>query len=120
MAGPKSNALRCKEYYHRHRDRIRGDQKEYYEANKPQRLASNRKLRYGITQEEFDRMLEKQGRVCRICSTDVPGGRGTWKLDHSHVTNAIRGILCHHCNIMLGCAKDLPELLIKAAEYLVS
>lgn len=55
---------------------------------------------------------------CEICpSTD--SGKNDWNLDHNHVTNKFRGWLCSRCNGALGMFKDDPELLIKAAEYLL-
>ena len=39
-------------------------------------------------------------------------------LDHNHETGKFRGWLCINCNLILGHAKDNPELLIKLAEYL--
>lgn len=40
-------------------------------------------------------------------------------IDHDHFTGQIRGLLCYHCNLMLGHAKDDPVVLIAAAEYLL-
>lgn len=40
-------------------------------------------------------------------------------VDHDHVTGAVRALLCHNCNFMLGHAKDRPDLLMVAAAYLV-
>ena len=39
-------------------------------------------------------------------------------IDHDHETGFVRGILCSLCNTLLGHAKDDPEILRKAAEYL--
>ncbi len=39
-------------------------------------------------------------------------------LDHDHKTMVFRNMLCQHCNLMLGHAKDNPLILIRAAEYL--
>ena len=51
--------------------------------------------------------------ACEICSTEC-------KLvyDHCHKLGHFRGWLCHGCNVMLGFAKDDPEILQKAIEYL--
>jgi hypothetical protein len=48
-----------------------------------------------------------------------PGGRGDcFKVDHDHVTGAVRALLCHGCNIGIGLFRDDPGLLEDAASYL--
>lgn len=65
----------------------------------------------------FDSVFEHQGRVCEICRTDKPTGKG-WCADHDHATGLIRGVLCAHCNVGLGAFKDKPSLMYAAVEYL--
>lgn len=73
---------------------------------------------YGISLKTYDKMLEKQGGGCMICNTKTPEGKGRFHIDHNHLTGKIRGILCCHCNRMLGAAKDDIEILAKAITYL--
>lgn len=75
------------------------------------------KRRYGITQEDFNKILEQQQGACAICDTGA--GEKPWHVDHDHSTGRVRGILCHSCNTGLGNFKDDPEVLRKALEYLV-
>ena len=63
-------------------------------------------------------MLEEQGGACAICRSTSPGGKGRFHVDHDHVTQEIRGLLCHGCNTTLGQVKDSPAALRAAAEYL--
>lgn len=78
-----------------------------------------RKYLYGLTQEQFEAMLEAQGGRCAICRTDTPGGRDNrWHVDHCHATGKVRGLLCNGCNIGLGHFKDDPERLLAAVAYL--
>lgn len=58
-----------------------------------------------------------QGRRCAICETMDSGPRD-WCVDHDHVTNQFRGILCARCNLGLGQFKDSQLSLYKAIEYL--
>jgi hypothetical protein len=51
--------------------------------------------------------------ACPICGR---GGRICF--DHSHATKRFRGWLCNSCNLILGHAKDDPELLRNLASYL--
>jgi DNA-directed RNA polymerase subunit RPC12/RpoP len=77
------------------------------------------KRRYGITLEQRDQLLRKQRYRCAGCGTKTPGKRG-WMVDHCHTKKHIRGILCSHCNLTLGHAKDRPRVLRKLANYLES
>lgn len=71
---------------------------------------------YGLTQEEYDQILEAQNGACAIC-----GGSRNYNLqvDHCHKTEAVRGLLCKACNkwVLRG-ARDNPQTLRSAAEYL--
>ena len=73
---------------------------------------------YGISLQTYDKMLEKQGGGCMICGVKIPGGKGRFHVDHDHQTNKIRGLLCCHCNRLLGAAKDNIEILAGAIMYL--
>lgn len=74
------------------------------------------KTRYGITVEDYDRMMVEQQGLCSICR-GVPGKRG-FQVDHDHNTGKVRGLLCEPCNRGLGQFKDDPILLRVAAQYL--
>ena len=87
--------------------------------------AYNRKrqiARYGITVEDYDRMLAAQNGVCMLCGSppNPDGIRAASKLhiDHDHETGACRDLLCLACNHGLGAFKDNPGLLRAAAEYI--
>jgi Recombination endonuclease VII len=69
--------------------------------------------RYGIGAHDFDRLVEEQGRVCAICGRPDPE-----HVDHSHVTGAVRGILCFNCNGGLGQFRDSVDALRNAVVYL--
>src|SRR5262249_33531137 len=74
--------------------------------------------KYGLTEMDWDRMLAAQRNCCAICHTDKPGGKGErWHIDHDHVTNQGRGLLCHNCNVGIGNLRDDPEIIKRAAAY---
>lgn len=82
---------------------------------------SQLKLKYGITQEQFDSLLKKQGFACAICGANNPShSSGQWCVDHDHKTGAVRGLLCAHCNLGLGHLQDSISVLFKAIKYLES
>jgi hypothetical protein len=75
------------------------------------------KSAYGLTKEEYIFLLESNP-CCPICGKNFKENNLRPCVDHSHVTNLVRGILCIRCNTLLGVAKDNKEILLKAIEYL--
>jgi Recombination endonuclease VII len=77
------------------------------------RKKSNRKYRissYGLTQEQFDRLLAVQQHICGMCHEPFEEGQ-LIHVDHDHACcqrknrscgECVRGLLCHACNIALG------------------
>lgn len=77
------------------------------------------KQRYGISVEEFDEMLAKQGGGCAICNRPSHGaGARPLHVDHDHATGKFRGVLCASCNRALGYFQESPERIERAASYL--
>lgn len=75
---------------------------------------------FGLTGADWRAMAEAQAFVCAICG-QPPAGKGSQavlNVDHDHKTGAVRGLLCSDCNRLLGCAKDNPDVLAAAIEYL--
>src|SRR3990167_1814227 len=73
--------------------------------------------RYGITPEQYAELARAQGGTCAICAR-LPKNGHPLVVDHDHVTNTVRGLLCHNCNLTLGKFEDKPEWLERAAGYL--
>lgn len=67
-------------------------------------------------------MLSEQGGVCAVClKLETAVYRGKVKalsVDHDHLTDRVRGLLCAACNRMLGQAYDDPDILEAGAAYL--
>ena len=78
---------------------------------------SQLKRRYGITQQEYEELAEKQGHTCANPNCDEPLTT-TSHLDHCHETGKVRGILCPGCNVGLGHFGHNVEKLKGAIEYL--
>ena len=77
------------------------------------------KRNYGLTEDGFDALLAWSDGGCAICgATQSKGKRATLHVDHDHVTGAVRGVLCNHCNYGLGHFHDRPDLLRIAIAYL--
>lgn len=76
-------------------------------------------IRYGITPEQYSRLLESQDYLCAICRKPEPNPRYEYlSVDHDHTTGEVRGLLCSLCNPMIGYAKNDPEILESAIRYL--
>lgn len=75
-------------------------------------------LKYGITTEKYRQMLESQNGCCAICKRNQEEEPFMMSVDHSHVNNSVRGLLCKKCNTMLGLVDDNIETLTTAIEYL--
>ena len=106
--------------------------REWYKKNKAKHIQSvikyarthpeitakiQRKFNYGITQEEYETLLEKQSHSCAICFKSFIEVKP--KVDHDHQTKVVRGILCGDCILGLGRFKDSPKILDNAIRYLV-
>lgn len=81
---------------------------------------------YGVTVEQVEQMILDQDGKCAICKTTLERGKGMKKkvnaphIDHNHKTGKVRGILCHHCNVFIGHAKEDSTILIRSMAYLES
>ena len=69
-------------------------------------------------------MVNEQNGLCAICKKEAD-----LQVDHEHgineaktgrITGKIRGLLCRHCNTMLGHARDNISTLRAAIDYLAS
>ena len=71
--------------------------------------------KYGLKPGEYESMYGEQRGMCAICDKHEL----KLAIDHDHYTGKVRGLLCRRCNLMLGMAKDDPETLISALNYLI-
>lgn len=70
---------------------------------------------YGITIEDYDRMLEEQGGKCAVCGKKPR--KTSLAVDHNHRTGKVRGLLCFSCNYKIV-GRHNSKLLGAAADYL--
>jgi ribosomal protein L34E len=70
-----------------------------------------------ISGEDFKWLNEQSDSRCWICNRPETVPDRSLAIDHDHVTNAVRGLLCTSCNTTLGGIRN-PEWLRRAAEYL--
>jgi hypothetical protein len=117
-------------------DKVRRQRLEEHARNRENYLAYTRsserrakwfkwklQRQYGITVDDFERMMDASNGTCFICGespSEKSGHRHKHRLhvDHDHTTKEVRGLLCNMCNAMIGYAKDDPEVLRAAIQYL--
>ena len=109
-----------KEYREKNKEQIATYVKKYREENKEEITIKKEEYRlkskYGITLTENNVLLQKQNNKCKICLVEF--SNVTPNVDHCHITNEVRGILCGPCNRGLGIFKDDIKVLTKAINYL--
>jgi hypothetical protein len=127
----------CREWYAKNleseRERARNRSRVYgpsdRERNRQWAIANPEKARhnsrkkllgkkYSMTIEQHEALFASQGFACAACGSSAPNSKKGWSTDHCHTTGAVRGIVCHHCNIGIGHAKDSVETLQKWIAYL--
>lgn len=79
-----------------------------------QRRRAERLARYGLSAEDFDRMLVGQAGRCGGCGDPLLSPA----VDHDHATGAVRGLLCTGCNTALGSLRDDPVRILRLLAYL--
>lgn len=84
------------------------------ERNKRYRL----KHAYNFTPEQYDVMFNIQQGCCIICGANQNEFKKALNIDHNHKTGEVRGLLCTHCNRMLGGARDNIIVLKNGISYL--
>jgi hypothetical protein len=76
------------------------------------------KKNFGITLDDYERLLREQKGVCAICASPPRGRWTTLVVDHCHDGGGVRGLLCSSCNAAIGALGDSPDGLRKALAYL--
>ena len=123
-ASGHTNCAPCKQASNRAWDILNRDKRLQYAVNYQDKQEDFAKItrnqylkrKYGITLQEYEEMFARQNELCALCGNENKAKR--WHLDHDHATNKVRAILCHHCNLMIGYARDNQKVLASAIEYL--
>lgn len=84
------------------------------------------KNKYNLSKEEFIRLWDSNNGKCHICNKILEetkqGQQGqnlhAGSIDHDHLTNIVRGILCNACNKGIGLLNDNVKILREAIKYL--
>jgi len=79
--------------------------------------ASYLRRTYGITEADYDRMVEEQGGKCFLCNKVQR--RKRLSIDHDHVTGRVRALLCSRCNEGLGRFEWSDAVLATLVGYVI-
>lgn len=72
---------------------------------------------YGITGDEYETLLKRQGGKCAICRARPVSKR--LAVDHDHKSGDVRGLLCSRCNHdLMGAAWDSLAIAVALWHYL--
>lgn len=125
------------EYYHKNKEhadkktlewRRKNKERVYARSNELKRerrkrgdmqeKEKNRKLKkkYGITIEDYKKMVLAQDNLCAICGSN--SDKKSLHVDHCHKTGKVRELLCARCNTTLGRLNDDINLIKKMSLYL--
>lgn len=97
----------------------KNNSKRKYQNNKPKHRNWELKRLFGITLEDYNKMLLEQNEVCAICNQKEMNKKyRTLSVDHCHKTGKVRGLLCSNCNLGIGNMKDNINNLKNAINYL--
>lgn len=130
MASKEKRKEYSSRYYEKHKEEVKKRTKEhpscikarenYRKKPETQALYRNNMLMktYGITSEDYERMLEEQEFCCAGCNTHQLELKQRLHVDHDHETGVVRGLLCGNCNRALGLVKDNIKTLQSLINYL--
>jgi len=87
-------------------------------ANEPEYRLKIALQKYGLTPDQYRTMIKAQNGVCAICFRACRT-YARLSIDHIKGTKTVRGLLCTQCNKGIGALDHDPDLLIRAAQYLI-
>lgn len=73
---------------------------------------------FGITEEQYEELLNKQEHRCAICLKHKTEFKKRLHIDHNHKSGEIRGLLCAFCNRRVVGRHTNADLFDRAANYL--
>lgn len=111
---------RIKKWREDHPDKVKEYQQRYRDSHPDRIRAARLKRRFGITPDDYARLLAEQGGHCAVCDRITNDDGTALAVDHDHATGEIRGLLCKAHNVVLGLVDDDPTQLERLIAYLNS
>ncbi len=92
--------------------------RKWAKKNPEKKRASKIKSKFGMTPGDYEKKLIEQRGVCAICKQKEFVSNRHLAVDHSHVTQKNRGLLCTKCNSVLGWVNEDITTLHSMIQYL--
>lgn len=109
LKNPEKTHKRIKKWKKQNPEKVKISSEKYYKNSTPEKRKNTALLRkYGISFKEREQMVQNQNNTCAICGTLFDENKQCKKscIDHDHITDKTRGILCNNCNLALGLIDD--------------
>lgn len=119
-----SSKEKLKHYYEANRDEMLQKKRIYTAAIKEKKRIYDILKKYNLTLEKYRNFLRAQNSKCLGCGAvdgQINYGRGRHLVvDHCHESGEVRGLLCSRCNLILGMAKENPQVLMRLRDYYIN
>ncbi len=110
--------LKIQEYFQQGKNEIKEVEVIEEKTKQEKTRWYNIRYRFGISETEYNELLEEQNHSCGICHRHEDEFAKRLAVDHDHQTGEIRGLLCTHCNQRFLGRHRNAQLFRNAAEYL--
>ena len=122
-SGLTTRCLQCRRLYNTQRfadkrEHILKQSREWRAAHKEKVRYYNHKRNYKISEEEYNNLLKLQDNKCAICDKNFKNSKDT-HVDHNHLMNSVRGLLCHKCNTALGLLNENIDNCYALIKYIL-
>lgn len=104
-SGIASHCRDCSNRYARERnstEKSKIKRRQKYRIHRDRQINNKLSRSFGITYDEYKKILESQNNVCLICGKTPEQNGKMLAVDHNHSTSKNRGLLCSSCNICIG------------------
>ena len=112
----------CKAHYEKHKEVYKLRAKNWADANRPRRRQIVTAYQRGMSVDERETFLEERDFRCEVCGLSRDESYLLLKrdlcIDHCHLTEKNKGVLCILCNAAAGSCGDDPLRVFKLFEYL--
>lgn len=85
--------------------------KKWYLENGGEEVVRNWQYqqKYGISIDEYNKLFEQQNGCCAICGAHQSELPRRLDVEHSHITNKVRGLTCGYCNRKIAWYEQYEE-----------
>ena len=90
----------------------------YYTKTKTRNIDRELRRDFGKDLQWYQKKFEEQGGKCAICRRPAEEFKKRLAVDHDHVTDECRGLLCGRCNTSLERLEYVPNFIENALAYL--